>query len=631
MTTADKRPARFRAAAVTTVAAAALALLAACTNGSTSQSSGPTQSSTSAHVTRGGVYRTAVSSFGLTDNLDPTGETQIGFAYSIYDATLRNLVGFRHVNGAAGLEVQPDLATTVPTPTDGGLTYTFHLKPGVKYAPPVNRAITSYDIAYAFQRINDATLVPQYGYYYDGIVKGLAGTATNAKAKISGIDTPDATTIIFHLTTPTGDFLQRLALPAAAPIPPEVGKCFTQPGTYGRDLISSGPYMIQGSDSVDVSSCGAIKAMAGFDPTSHLALVRNPNYAQSTDTTRANYVNGVQISVDPNVADIFAKVQKGQLDGSMIDPPPAVTTQQYLRSPQLRGDFHSDPINQVEDVTMNLDVPPFTNVHVRKAVAWVLNKSAMLRALGGTSHYQIATHIMPDTLPGGLPVSYDPYQTPGEAGDLAKAKAEMKLSPYDPNHDGKCDVSLCQGLAFINISQFASVDTEVQNDLAQIGIQIVPRDLSVTTAFTALFTIKDLEPMSALGGGYADYTGTFSFAQPNFGSAALSGPVACCNYSLVGLTKAQAAKYKVPYPAGGIPSVDKLINQCEALTGAQRDTCWSSLDKQMMTNVVAWVPYIWGRNIVITAPTVTRYVMDIATSSISLTQIAVNNQASVGP
>ncbi len=65
---------------------------------------------------------------------------------------------------------------------------------------------------------------------------------------------------------------------------------------------------------------------------------------------------------------------------------------------------------------MNLDVPPFTNIHVRKAVAWVLDKSAMLRALGGTSHYDIATHIIPDTLPGGLPPSYDPYKMPGEPG-----------------------------------------------------------------------------------------------------------------------------------------------------------------------------------------------------------------------
>jgi hypothetical protein len=45
----------------------------------------------------------------------------------------------------------------------------------------------------------------------------------------------------------------------------------------------------------------------------------------------------------------------------------------------------------------------------------------------------------------------------------------------------------------------------------------------------------------------------------------------------------------------------------------------------MMTKVMAWAPYIWGRNVVITAPTVTRYMIDVATTSISLTQIAVSN------
>jgi len=613
-----------------------LLALAACSSGGGSGASGasgsgsPAAAGGTATATRGGVYRTAVSSFGLTNNMDPVGETQIGFAFSVYDAMLRTLVTFRHVNGAAGTQIVPDLATSVPTPTDGGLTYTFHLKPDIKFAPPVGRVITSKDILYAFQRINDSKLVAQYGYYYDGVIQGMTGKATSPDNHISGIQTPNATTIVFHLTKPTGDFLQRVASPAAAPVPAEVAKCYNTPGTYGRDLVASGPYMFQGSAAVNISSCTTIKPMSGFDPTSHITLVRNPNYAQSTDNTRANYLNGVQITVDPNVADIFARVQKGQLDGSMTDPPPATVTRQYLTDPTLAKDFHSDLINQVESVTMNLAVAPFTNIHVRKAVAWVLDKSAMLRSLGGASHYSIATHIIPPTLPGGLPASYDPYQTAGENGDLAKAQAEMRQSPYDPQHDGKCDVAVCKNLAFINIGQFAGVDTVVQNDLAKIGIQIVPRDLSVSTAFTALFTIKELEPMSALGGGYADYTGTYSFAQPNFGSTALSGPVSCCNYSLVGLTRQQAATYKVAYPATGIPSVDSIINKCEVLSnGPARSACWSGLDETMMTKVMAWVPYVWGRNIVITGPTVTRYVMDVATSSISLTQIAVNNHVSI--
>jgi peptide/nickel transport system substrate-binding protein len=576
---------------------------------------------------RGGVYRTAVSSFGLTDGLDPTGETQIGFAWAIYDATSRTLVDFKHVPGNAGLVPTADLATTVPKPTDGGLTYTFHLKKNIKWGPPLNREITSQDIEYAFQRINDATLVPQYGYYYNGVIKGLTGKAKNPDARISGISTPNPTTIVFHLSTPTGDFLQRLASPAATPIPQEVAKCFLKPGDYGRDLISSGPYMFAGEQNINISSCSTIKAISGFDPTRQITLVRNPNYVQSTDTTRANYLDGVSISVDPNVSDIFDRVSKGELDGSMTDPPPAVVTQKYLTSSSLKKNFHSDEINQGENITMNLDVAPFTDIHVRKAVAWVLDKSAMLAALGGSSHYTLATHIIPPTLLGGLPASYDPYKTPNESGDLAKAQAEMKLSAFDPKKDGKCDVAACKNLVFINTEPFTPIDPVVQADLAKIGIGITTRDLSVSTAFGALFTIKNRTPMSPLGGGYADYTGVYSFAQPNFGSTAMSGPVECCNYSLMGLTKAQAKKFGVPYPAGGIPNVDAQINKCEALLfGTARNTCWENFDKYMMTKVMVWVPYIWGRNIVITGPTVTRYLIDEATTTISLTQIAVNNK-----
>ena len=191
--------------------------LAACSGGGSSGAGG---TGATAKVARGGVYRTAVSSFGLTNNLDPVGETQIGFAFSIYDAMLRNLVTFPHAGGAAGTQVVPDLATSVPAPTDHGLTYTFHLKSGIKFAPPVNREITSSDIAYAFQRINDAKLVAQYGYYYDGLIKGMTGKATSPDNHISGISTPNPTTIIFHLTKQAGDFLQRLASPAAAPSRP---------------------------------------------------------------------------------------------------------------------------------------------------------------------------------------------------------------------------------------------------------------------------------------------------------------------------------------------------------------------------------------------------------------------------
>jgi peptide/nickel transport system substrate-binding protein len=118
----------------------------------------------------------------------------------------------------------------VPQPTDNGLTYTFKLKPNLKF-PPVNRAITSKDIAYAFQRINAAPLVAQYGFYYFGIIKGIDGQAKTAATKISGIDTPDDRTITFRLTNPAGDFLNRLAMPATGPSPRRSRSATPRPGT----------------------------------------------------------------------------------------------------------------------------------------------------------------------------------------------------------------------------------------------------------------------------------------------------------------------------------------------------------------------------------------------------------------
>ena len=93
------------------------------------------------------------------------------------------------------------------------------------------------------------------------------------------------------------------------------------------------------------------------------------------------------------------------------------------------------------------------------------------------------------------------------------------------------------------------------------------------------------------------------------------------------MTKSQAKQFGVPYPATGIPSVDSQINTCEALAGEPRIKCWVAFDKDLMTKVVAWVPYMWGNYVSITAPDVTRYVVEQWTDSIDFTQIAVSNNA----
>src|SRR5438874_5026145 len=103
-------------------------------------------------------------------------------------------------------------------------------------------------------------------------------------------------------------------MPAAAPMPPEVAGCYDKAGDYGRDIVSSGPYMFLGADQVDASSCKSIKPMSGFDPTKFFKLIRNPNYDPTTDdpAVRSNNIDGLDLEIDSNTDDIFNKISTGR-------------------------------------------------------------------------------------------------------------------------------------------------------------------------------------------------------------------------------------------------------------------------------------------------------------------------------
>src|SRR5262245_25071285 len=397
--------------------ALALALVAAACGGGGGGGGG--NGGKAAPAQRGGVFRTALDDFGLTGGFDPTGE-YVSIAFNSFHALLRTLMATNFTGGTEGNQLHPDLASARPTVSSDGLTYTFKLRPNLKFGPPVNRAITSRDVEYAFERINTASLVAQYGPYYCGVIKGM-DCAARAVQPVSGIETPDDATIVFHLERPTGDFLYRLAMPATAPIPREVAKCFTKAGDYGRYVISSGPYTIKGADQLDISSCAAMKPIAGFDPSKKLIMVRNPNYDQSSDDLRSNFVDGIQILVDTNINDIFNKVESGSLDASYVNQPPKTILARYLTDPDKRKLLHADSSDQTWYITMNLGEPPFDDIHVRKAVNLIMDKAAILQAWGGSVWGEIATHIMPPTvLDNQLTQSYDPYGSAGFHGDLAK-------------------------------------------------------------------------------------------------------------------------------------------------------------------------------------------------------------------
>lgn len=139
---------------------------------------------------KGGTFRIENTDFAQSAAFDPSGE-YFGSDWTIYSTLmLRSLLSYSFHAGDAGNELRPDLATEIPEPTDGGTKYTFTLKDGITFGPPVSRPITSQDVKYAIERIATPSVAAQYANYYQPI-EGFAEFNAGEADTISGIATPD--------------------------------------------------------------------------------------------------------------------------------------------------------------------------------------------------------------------------------------------------------------------------------------------------------------------------------------------------------------------------------------------------------------------------------------------------------
>jgi len=589
--------------------------------------------------TAGGVYRTEIQDFGFTDGFDPVGETS-PLAVGLYSQLLlRTLVTYPHVAGVAGTKVVPDLATDTGWVSTDGLTWTFTLKDAPQWGPPVSRSITSADVANAFRRLDTAALqplfVPSAGVWYDGLIAGMDGPLQQAPVRISGIETPNDRTIVFHLNHPAGDFPDRLALPAAAPVPMEVAGCYRRAGGYGRTLIASGPYMLPGEALLDTSTCrGVLRSDPEFDPAHHLRLVRNPNYEPSTDSPqdRSSYLDGVDIQIEPNSARILHDVATGWIDGLVSDPS-TLGDASNLRSPSLRVRSYASS-GSLHYLFMNLLVPPFDDVHVRRAVELAVDQRRLLAGTGGRVRGLPADHLFRSPVlstDGG----YDPYPP-----DLAAARAEMARSRYDHDRDGICDDPVCRNVLFLpcftppNVFLIPGITAAFES----VGVALKARELDGGPGCVASQT-----PLNLVTVGFAEWRP--EFPDPvGLAERLASAGISCelqTNVSEVGMTREQMRRCGLPPMFSGgprqhaplvplPPSVDADVARCESLANDARNACWDAFDHHVMEDIVPWVTLYWTNDsTVVTGPTVepATVTLDQFSGLISLCRLAVLNHA----
>jgi peptide/nickel transport system substrate-binding protein len=530
---------------------------------------------------------------------------------------LRTLMSYEGVpTDEGGADIFPDLAVSEPTASDDELTWTFDIKPGIMYAPPKDDVeITAQDFIRAMEReANPKANVGGYSFYYS-VIEGFDDFGDGKADSISGLNAPDDHTLEITTTTPIGDIGYRMAMGAAAPIPPDdpdepMGVAEGHDRNYGRFLVASGPYMFEGSENMDFSLPEKDQTEAeGYVPGRQIIMVRNPSYDKSTDGLRDAYPERIEVTIGGDNDDLYNKVAADDLDFVVDGIVPPNKIREYQTNPDLQDRINAYPSDAVRYVSFNLAVPPFDDIAVRKAVNWAFDKQGFRQLRGGPTTGEIAGHIFVDSLEDNILAEYDPYATPNASGDIDKAKEEMKNSKYDTDGDGVCDAPECKDILTITDREdpYPEQSNLLQQFLEPIGLTLDVKQLERGTMYNKCNDANSHHALCAGPGWGKDFADGVTFGEPLFDSSGIWE--SCCNYSLVGATPDQLKGWG--YDVTDVPSVDDKVEECSALDpGDERYQCWADLDQQLMEDVVPWVPYLFDTNVDILSESIENYSFD---------------------
>jgi peptide/nickel transport system substrate-binding protein len=589
--------------------AVVLVLFVAAASCTSSPSSGDTHRAQGA----GGTIRVGVVTnltaqcpfvFCGTVNNDP----QISWTAMAYEiercCLLRTLLSNngRSVADGGGV-LRADLAASLPTVSSDGLTWTFELRRGIHYGPPLQDVtVTAQDFVRSIERLlspRPAWLPVDYMPFLDsylGSFLNLSGAIAGAKSyrgrpgeHISGLQAPDDHTLVIHLTKASGNLGYLLALPDTAPIPPvpdhpewRFGAAQGHERVYSSYLVSTGPYMVEGAPQLDFSRPPQQQLPAIGDAPDALTLVRNPSWRSADDPLRAALPDRIELVPVADVGAAQRLIRRGMIDlGFNWDAPPRLL--QGSESP-------TSPRDQVSFLTLNLAMPPLNDVHVRRAMSFGIARQPLLHLWAKSDQpATLQTHIGLDDQENNLLLNFDPFHA--ATGDLKQARREMARSRYDSNHDGKCDASVCRGMSLWvrpdHPEQLAAA-RQVAEDLKAIGLDLNVRAPPLSR-FGDVYNDPTLHVQVLLDQWLKDTPSPTSYFAPLFGGSSLQ-VTGGGNQNRLGATPAQLKEWG--YRIKQVPSVDARIRQCLSLTFGEQTRCYAELDQYLTTEIVPWVPLV---------------------------------------
>lgn len=509
-----------RAAAFSILAAGAL-LLTACTSGGgggTTTSSAPSASTgvPAFNAAVKGVVNPSTKTGGTLkllsssdcDSWDPA-RTYYGFCWNMQRLFTRQLVGYIGVNNS-GFKLAPDLATSLGKHSADNKTWTYTLKPGLKYSN--GDPITVKDIKYAVGRI----------FAVDVINGGPTGYFTNlidAPSSYKGVyksgDLPDSAvstsgdSITFHLKKSFADFDYVVALPTTAPVPykTEGGTGFVG-ANYTKQPVSSGPFVF-----------------SNYTPNKTVTFTRNKYWTQASDTIRKPLANEVDFTIDSNVNDIDAKLKAGTADAKADNVIGTTLQAQVLSNPDLKKNTDDGPGDSLDYLAVPKSV--VTNINCRKAIFYATNKAGLLAVRGGAAAGVVSGSFTPPGIPGHEP-SYNPYPTGSDnTGDVAKAKAAL-VACGKPN-------GFSTNFAYSTPSESGPKLFQTEKAaLARVGITLTQKTAAASvyySSFAGSPTGVKTQQLGIISAGWgADFPTNFGFYN-NIANGASILPTGNSNYS----------------------------------------------------------------------------------------------------
>jgi peptide/nickel transport system substrate-binding protein len=325
---------------------------------------------------RGGTLRVAFNGALDRIDLDP-GTSYNSDAWGFLSLTHDGLTAFRRAGGRAGTQLVPDLAESIPAPSDGGRTYTFSVRRGVRFS--TGQTVRPSDLKRGIERSRQAE--PAAFGHLDGIASIAVDDA--------------AGTLVIRLKRPDPDFLYRLALPFAVAVPPGTGEA-------PRIVPATGPYRI-----------------ATFDRGRRLRLERNRYYRTWSPLAKPDgYADVIDIRMNVDADAAVEAVRAGRVDWTPVGRTATGALAALRRgSPGLARDVI---LMQTTWVFLNTRVPPFDDADARRAVGLAIDRRAAVAAVGGEHSARLTCHILPPTAPG--------YRPSCPTRDLAQARRLVRRS-----------------------------------------------------------------------------------------------------------------------------------------------------------------------------------------------------------